>query len=129
MMDAGLGKDEIRQLSRALGLRTADKPALACLASRFPYGSRITEAKLAAVDALEQELRRLGVSQVRVRHHGDVARIEVDAADIPVLCREEVREEIVRCAKAAGFLYVALDLEGYRTGSMNEGLFRDTGPG
>jgi len=122
LLDAGLGKADIRRLSRELGLPTADKPSFACLASRFPYGSRITAAKLRAVDRMEQAIRRLGIRQLRVRHHGDVARIEVDPADIARLSQPRVRAALVKAGRAAGFTHVALDLRGYRTGSMNEGL-------
>jgi uncharacterized protein len=122
LADAGLGKDEIRQLSKKMNLPTADKPAFACLASRFPYGSRITEEGLAAVDALESELRKLGFRQFRVRHHGNLARIEVDRESIQQVCDTKVREQLLNKAKESGFSYVAVDLEGYRTGSMNETL-------
>ena len=122
LKDAGLGKSEIRRLSREMGLPTADKPAFACLASRFPYGTLITREKLVAVDLVEGELRRLGFRQVRVRHHGDIARIELEPDALSGALAPGMREQIVRAAKAAGFLYVALDLEGYRTGSMNETL-------
>jgi uncharacterized protein len=122
LLEAGLGKQEIRDLSKLMGLPTADKPALACLASRFPYGTRITEEKLAAVEQVERALRDLGFRQVRVRHHGDVARIEVAPDAIARLCGDELREAVLRAARAAGFLYVAADLEGYRTGSLNEVL-------
>ena len=120
LLMAGLTKADIRQESRIMGLPTADKPAMACLASRFPYGSRITPAGLKAVDRVEEALRRLGFRQVRVRHHGSVARIEVEAADIRRLWRPAVRRSITKLAKRQGFLYIAVDLEGYRTGSMNE---------
>lgn len=122
LLDAGLGKTEIRELSRQMRLPTADKAAFACLASRFPYGDRITEEKLAAVGALESELRALGFHQFRVRHHGDMARIEVEPEEIERLCSREVRLRTAAAGKKAGFLYVTMDLEGYRTGSMNEGL-------
>jgi uncharacterized protein len=122
LLDAGLTKREIRALSRKMGLPTADKPALACLASRFPYGSEITPGKLAAVDRVEQGLRRMGFRQVRVRHHGAIARIELERPDLAKAAEPGARRRIVRLAKQAGFLYVALDLEGYRTGSMNRGL-------
>jgi uncharacterized protein len=122
LMEAGLGKEDIRALSREMGLPTADKPAYACLASRFPYGSRITEEKLTSVDLLEQELRALGFAQVRVRHHDNTARIEVEQGRVADLCRPGIREQVVKCAEKAGFLYVSADLKGYRTGSMNEAL-------
>jgi uncharacterized protein len=121
LLEAGMGKTEIRELSRSMGLPTADKPAFACLASRFPYGSPITGDKLRAVDAMENELRRLGFRQLRVRHHGRIARVELESEDIPRACEADVRARITQAGKAAGFVYVALDLEGYRTGSMNEG--------
>ncbi len=122
LLEVGLGKDEIRELSRELGLPTAEKPAFACLASRFPYGSQITAEKLAAIDMVEDGILQLGISQVRVRHHGNIARIEVEEGDIAKLSEEGMRQKIVLLAKKAGFQYVALDLEGYRTGSMNEVL-------
>jgi len=122
LLEAGLNKQEIRNLSRELGLPTADKPALACLASRFPYGSKISEEKLAQVEAVESALRDQGLRQVRARHYGDALRIEVGNDEIARLCDDEVREKVVKAAKAAGFTYVTLDLEGYRTGSMNEVL-------
>ncbi len=119
LLEAGFGKDEVRELSRRLGLATADKPSLACLASRIPYGVSITPERLRAVDAVETVLRGLGFKQVRVRHYGDTARIEVYAEELPRLAAEDVRRKVVAAAKAAGFTYVAADLEGYRTGSMN----------
>lgn len=122
LLEAALGKAEIRALSHQMGLPTAEKPAFACLASRFPYGTAITQERLTRVDRLESGLRLLGFTQLRVRYHGSVARIELPANDIPTACTETVRTRIVRAAKKAGFTYVALDLEGYRTGSMNEDL-------
>lgn len=122
LLEAGLNKKEIRMFSARMGLPTSGKPSLACLASRFPYGSRITEKKLTAVDIVEDLLRKLGFKQVRVRHHGEIARIEVESFEIPRISEAKVRMKVLRCAKKAGFLYVAVDLEGYRTGSMNETL-------
>ncbi|MHB0878626.1 MAG: ATP-dependent sacrificial sulfur transferase LarE [Anaerolineae bacterium] len=123
LLEVGLTKDEVRRLSRAAGLPTWDKPAMACLASRFPYHARIDEASLRRVAAAEAFLRgEMGLRQVRVRHHGDVARIEVDAADLPALVDDDRRERVVRHLKGLGYTYVALDLAGYRTGSMNEVL-------
>ncbi len=122
LLEAGLTKNDIRDLSRELGLPTADKPAFACLASRFPYGSRITEEKLDSIDMLEEKLRELGFIQIRVRHHGDVARVEVGKDEIELALQAETRIALVEAGKEAGFLYVTLDLEGYRTGSMNEGM-------
>ena len=122
LLAAGLTKAEIRALSRKMKLPTAEKPAFACLASRFPYGTKITGEKLAAIDRVESRLRKLGFRQFRVRHHGNVARIEVEPKDIPTLALADVRAQVIHEAKEAGFTYVALDLEGYRTGSMNEVL-------
>ena len=122
LLEAGLGKQEIRELSREMCLPTADKPAYACLASRFPYGSRITEERLAAVDAVEAVIRKLGFGQVRVRYHGVVARVEVEPEEIAKITRPAVRKKIIAVARRAGFKYVSLDLEGYRAGSMNETL-------
>ena len=139
--DAGLTKAEIRALSKMMGLPTADKPSFACLASRFPYGERITPAGLARVERAEQWLRDLDlgragaqpshpgragaqpshhIMQLRVRAHGDMARIEVPPVDIPRLAARA--DEIAAAFKGFGFAYVALDLQGYRTGSLNETL-------
>jgi len=120
--DAGLTKEEIRELSKKLGLPTADKPSFACLASRFPYGERITAVGLERVERAEQWLMDagLGLAQLRVRSHGDMARIEVLPADIPRLAARAA--EVAAAFKGFGFVYVALDLQGYRTGSMNETL-------
>ena len=120
LREAGLTKDEIRALSRRMGLPTWNKPSFACLASRFPYGEEITVERLARVERAEQYLLNLGFRQVRVRSHGDLARIELCAADIPKTV--EQREKIHAALKGFGFAYVALDLQGYRTGSMNEVL-------
>jgi uncharacterized protein len=122
LLQAGLTKQDVRQLSRRLGLPTWNKPAMACLASRFPYGERITAQKLQRVGAAENLIRSLGARQVRVRHHGNLARIEVDSGDIGVLTRPDVREDLARDMRALGFVYVTLDLLGFRSGSMNEPL-------
>ena len=124
LKEAGLVKAEVRRLSRFLGLPTADKPALACLASRFPYGTRIDEENLARVGRAEDFLRGLGFDQVRVRHHGAVARLEVDPGDMARLMKPGMRAEVSRELKKVGYAYVALDLDGYRTGSLNETLKR-----
>lgn len=117
---AGFTKDDIRHWSRELGLRTWDKPAAACLASRLPYGTPVTLGRLQAVDAAESALRMLGFSQLRVRHHGVAARLEVPSdAFTTVLAR---RAEVVAAVRSAGFRFVALDLEGFRSGSMNRML-------
>ena len=120
LREAGLTKEEIRALSRRMGLPTWNKPSFACLASRFPYGEEISVERLARVERAEQYLLDLGFGQVRVRSHGDIARIELCAADFPKAV--EQREKIHAALKGFGFAYVALDLLGYRTGSMNEGL-------
>ncbi|TAL17207.1 ATP-dependent sacrificial sulfur transferase LarE [bacterium] len=119
--EAGLTKAEVRELSRRRGLPTWDRPAMACLASRFPYGTSITREKLSQVDRAEESLRGLGLREVRVRHHGETARIEVGGREVAKVALV-MREEVVQLVKKAGFSYVALDLEGYRTGSMNEPL-------
>jgi uncharacterized protein len=120
LKDAGFTKADIRELSRRLGLPTADKPANACLASRFPYGEAITTEKLGRVGRAERVLRDAGFPVVRVRHHGDVARIEVPAEDRDRLLAAAV--EIVPRLKDLGYVWIACDLEGYRSGSMNEAL-------
>lgn len=122
MVDAELTKPEIRELSRQLGLRTWDKPQLACLSSRFPYGTRITPERLRQVDDFEDGLRALGFRQLRVRWHDQVARLEIDGADLARIVTPGVREEVVALGRRLGFTYVALDLGGFRSGSMNEGL-------
>jgi uncharacterized protein len=119
---AGLTKREIRELSREMGLPTWKKPAQACLASRFPYGEAITVEKLGRVAAAEEFLRRLGLGQLRVRDHGRLARIEVPAQDIARLAAPRTRSKVVARLKKLGYTWVALDLQGYRTGSMNEVL-------
>ena len=123
--EAGLTKAEIRALSRKMGLPTSDKPSFACLASRFPYGERITAGGLARVERAEQWLldAGLGLTQLRVRSHGDLARIEVPPDDIPRLAARAA--DVVAALKEFGFAYVALDLQGYRTGSMNEVLTKE----
>jgi uncharacterized protein len=119
---AELAKAEIRALSRELGLPTWDKPSFACLSSRFPYGEEITAERLIMVDQGEQALLDLGLRQVRVRHHGKVARIETDEEGFARLTDRKVREALYGRFKEIGFAYVSLDLLGYRTGSMNETL-------
>lgn len=119
LQEAGLTKEEIRTLSRAMGLPTWNKPSMACLSSRIPYGEKITEEKLEKVEKAEKILKSLGFSQVRVRHHNETARVEVAESDIPRLAEPDLRKEIVARLKAVGYRYIALDLEGYRTGSMN----------
>ena len=120
LMEARLSKDEIRELSRGLGLFTWDKPSFACLSSRFPYGTEITIDKLKKVGNCEDTLRRLGFSQFRVRYHGELARIEVPEDEIQLFLNKDIKEQVVSVFKKEGFTYVTLDIEGYRTGSMNE---------
>jgi pyridinium-3,5-biscarboxylic acid mononucleotide sulfurtransferase len=120
LVEAGLGKDDVRRISRDLGLPTWDKPASACLSSRIPFGVRITVDQLSRVGRAERALKALGFGQVRVRVHGDVARIEVEARDLPRLVQDAALcAEAVETLKALGYRYVALDLEGFRSGSMN----------
>lgn len=120
LADAGLTKSDVRALSHELGLPTADKPASPCLASRFAYGVRVTEEGLARVEAAEEHLRSLGFSVLRVRDHGDVARVEVPAGEIERAA--SFAAEITAGLRAAGYRYVALDLAGFRSGALNEVL-------
>jgi uncharacterized protein len=122
LVEAGIGKDRVRRLSRALGLEGWDRPSMACLASRFPYGEPIDEPKLKRVAVAEDVLRRLEFGNLRVRSHGDVARIEVPEDDFNRMLEPSLRKVIVARLKEAGFAYVTLDLQGYRMGSMNETL-------
>ncbi len=126
LREVGLNKAEIRELSRQLGLPTWDKQSFACLSSRFVYGETISEDKLRMVDRAEQLLLDLGFRQVRVRVHGDVARIEILPEEFEKLMVADVRERVYAYLKSLGFSYVSLDLGGYRTGSMNEVLERDS---
>ena len=121
-LDVGLGKAEIRALSRAAGLPTADLPASACLASRIPYGMEVTPGKLAQIDRGEDALRALGYTQVRVRHHGELARVELCPDELDRALHPDAARLISRALHDAGFRWVSLDLDGYRTGSLNEGL-------
>lgn len=122
LLEAGLGKEEIRSHSRELGLPTWNAAPNPCLASRIPYGSEITVEKLETVGEAEAFIRSLGFSEIRVRHHGDIARIETLPRDIACLCEPANRQAICRHLKSLGFTWVALDLEGYRQGSLNETL-------
>lgn len=123
LVEAGFRKADIRTVARALGLANADKPQAACLSSRFPYGTAITEALLAQVETAEDVLADAGFSQFRVRHHGDVARLELLPEEFPLLF--EQRQEIEQAIRAAGYRYVALDLKGFRSGSLNDALSPD----
>ena len=122
LQETGFTKDEIRACSKELGLPTWDKPSFACLSSRFPYGTPITSDALVQIDEAEKLLISLGFRQLRVRHHGTIARIEVESAEFPRLLEPEMREKIVARFKELGYLYVTVDIEGYRTGSMNATL-------
>ncbi len=122
LIDADLTKADIRQISKVWELPTWDKPAFACLSSRFPYGMRITRELLRQVDAAEQFLYDLGIRQFRVRHHSDLARIELDAEEITRLLSKTVRHDISAHFKTLGYTHVTLDLQGYRSGSLNEGI-------
>jgi uncharacterized protein len=119
LIEAGLGKAEIRELSRARGLSTWDKPSFACLSSRFQYGDRITAEKLRRVDAAEEYLRSLGFRQFRVRHHDRLARLEIPLEEMGRLWEEGRREAIVARFRELGYLYIALDLAGFQSGSAN----------
>ncbi len=123
MVDAQMSKADVRALSRELGLRTWDKPQLACLSSRFPYGTQITPDRLRRVDAFEDGLRDLGFRQVRVRFHDAIARLEIDGSELARIV--DVRDRVVALGKELGFTYVALDLGGFRSGSLNEVLPAD----
>jgi uncharacterized protein len=120
LVEAELNKAEVRELSRQLGLSTWDKPQLACLSSRFPYGTEITPERLARIDRFEEGLHDLGLRQLRVRFHETVARLEIELDEVERVLRQ--RSAIVGLGKACGFTYVALDLEGFRSGAMNEPL-------
>jgi pyridinium-3,5-biscarboxylic acid mononucleotide sulfurtransferase len=124
LIDAGLGKADIRALSRAAGLPTWDKPAMACLSSRFPYGTRITAEKLRQVDGAEAFLRGLGFREFRVRHHGDLARLEIARGEMARLWEEGRADAIVARLRELGFVHVSVDLAGFRSGSLNEALLR-----
>ena len=120
--EMGFTKADIREAARQMGLRVWDKPALACLSSRFPYGTAITPEKLTRVNRCERVLRELGFRVYRVRYHDELARIEVAPDEIEKLFRPDIREEILQRFKEAGFTYVSIDLQGYRTGSLNENV-------
>jgi pyridinium-3,5-biscarboxylic acid mononucleotide sulfurtransferase len=120
--DAGLTKDDIRALSHEAGLPTWDEPASACLSSRIPYRSEVTDAKLRAIEQAEEAVRSLGFRVIRVRHHGEIARLELGRDEMARALDPDIAAAIDRALGALGFRYVALDLKGYRLGSLNEGL-------
>ncbi|MFQ5480515.1 MAG: ATP-dependent sacrificial sulfur transferase LarE [Thermodesulfobacteriota bacterium] len=125
LREAGLTKEDIRKLSHGLGLSTWSKPALACLSSRFPYGTEITNERLQMVAEAEVLLRALGFKEFRVRYHGEIVRIETAQSELPRLLEVKTRVRIVSSMKELGFTYITIDLEGYRTGSMNEVLVKE----
>jgi pyridinium-3,5-biscarboxylic acid mononucleotide sulfurtransferase len=120
MVDAGLTKPEVRTLSQQLGLPTWDKPQLACLSSRFPYGTEITPQRLEQVDAFEDGLRELGFRQLRVRYHGEVARLELEQEALIRAIDPDIRRRVVELGRRLGFTFVALDLAGFASGSLNQ---------
>ena len=122
LKEVELVKSEIRQLSKNFDLPTWNKPALACLSSRFPYFTEIKPESIKQVALAEEYLRELGFNQVRVRHHGQVARVEIDPQEFPKIIDEDVRNRIIENFKKLGFIYISLDLAGFRSGSMNESL-------
>jgi uncharacterized protein len=128
LLECGMTKSDIREMSRRAGLPTWDQPASACLSSRVPYGQVVTIEKLSMIDKAEMALKELGFHQVRVRHHVDVARIEVAEAEMPRALDPEMVSRMSAALKALGFKFVTLDLEGYRTGSLNESLLSSLTP-
>ncbi len=120
LIEAGFTKAEIREMSKKLGLPTWDKPAMPCLSSRIPYGEKITVEKIYQVEKAESSLHSLGFKHLRIRHHGPIARIEIPRGEFPRLFSESMTEKVVHFIKEAGFTYVSLDLEGFRSGSLNE---------
>lgn len=122
LQEAGLTKKDIRELSKQLGLPTWNKDSMACLSSRFPYGDKIEPVKLNMVDTVENMLRDKGFSNVRARHNGSTVRIEISADEIKRFSNDDLRNEIVKKVKTAGYTYVTIDMEGFRSGSMNESI-------
>jgi len=125
LAEAGLTKNDIRQLSRQAGLPTADQPASPCLASRIPYGLEVTAQRLRQIDDAETFLRSLGFVEFRVRHHDSVARVEVPSTEFAKIMAEPVRSKVVEYLKSLGFQFVTLDLQGFRSGSLNESLSQE----
>jgi pyridinium-3,5-biscarboxylic acid mononucleotide sulfurtransferase len=128
LIEANLNKEEIRELSRLQGLPTWDQPASACLSSRIPYGSPVTIAKLRMIDEGEEIMRSLGFRQSRVRHHGDLARIEISREELPAALNMETFDRLSEEFKRIGFHFVAIDVDGYRTGALNETLTQISTP-
>jgi len=122
LLEAGLTKQEIRTLSHQLGLETWDKPASPCLASRIPYGTPVTLETISKISKGEDYLRGLGLRQIRLRHHGNIARIEIASSEMDLLLKPDIRTEIVHNLKEIGYLYITLDLAGYRSGSLNDAI-------
>lgn len=122
LQESGMTKKDIREYSRKMGLKTWDMPSMACLASRVPYGKKIDKDTLKKIELAEDFLKHLGIKQVRVRCHWDIARIEVEQKDIKKFLNKRFCDKIIKHLKALGFLYIVLDMEGYRTGSLNEVL-------
>jgi len=120
LQEAGIGKSDIRRFSKNMGLETWNFPSMACLASRIPYGEKIQKSTLKKIASAEEFIKRLGIKQVRVRYHNDIARIEVEKKDIKRFFNQKFCDKIIRYLKSLGFSYIVLDLEGYRTGSLNE---------
>lgn len=128
LAENGFSKNDIRRMSRELGLSTWDRPSSPCLSSRFPYGRRITISGLKQVEKAEEFLRELGLQELRVRNHGDLARIEVSVKDINILLEPQIRKKITEALRDVGFSFVSLDLEGYISGNMNRALEEDASP-
>jgi uncharacterized protein len=122
LAEAGFSKYDVRHMAKKLGMPMWDKPSLACLSSRIPYGTKITPDLLRTIQTAEEIVHQFGIRQVRVRHHGDTARIEIDPIEFGKIVSATTAQQIVASVKALGYTYVCLDLEGYRTGSMNAGL-------
>lgn len=131
LKECGLTKADIRQISKEIyNLPTADKPATACMSSRFPYGSQITGKKLNQVEEVEDFLYNNGLREFRARHHGDLVRLELGPSEMRLLQQDTLKEQVIQAAKAAGFIYITIDLQGFRSGSMNEVLLpREQGIG
>ena len=124
LKEAGMGKGEIRAVARFLGVSVWDKPAMACFSSRIPYGNKVDVTTLRMIYKAEKLLRDLGFRQVRVRHHDKIARIEVERAELPRLFEDEISRDVTDGLRKIGYMYVTVDLLGYRTGSMNESFFK-----